>query len=483
MMDDDKKRHDYSDFFQPDSKKSLKNGEASSEQHYYSYGPFKPSLPEQSGAEDKTIALSYTEEKGKANTGGWHYPVKKRSSFKSYFSAFLAGALVVGSLMFGADKMNLFTDTASASPYLGANQTNVSDQGAGNGQGEVRTASLDIVRPNTIADIVEQSSPAVVKIDTFVTGSRRSTSPFNDQFFRDFFGEDIFSTPNQNGNGQRQQAGMGSGFIFDKSGYILTNEHVVSGADEIYVNILGHKEPYKAELLGSDFNLDLAVLKISGNEPFPVLPFGDSSKSRVGDWLIAIGNPIGFEHTVSVGVLSAKERQIDIPDQRNVRQYEHLLQTDASINPGNSGGPLLNLNGEVIGMNTAVSTNAQGIGFAIPTSTIIDVLDQLKNNEKIPKPYIGVYLANIDETWLKDLKLQSTDGALVTQVMTQSPASRAGLQVYDVITELNGKAVKNTNDLIDAVKSSKIGERVSMTIIRDGKTINTAVIIGDANKE
>ncbi|MGO4276599.1 S1C family serine protease, partial [Paenibacillus sp. TAF58] len=164
---------------------------------------------------------------------------------------------------------------------------------------------------------------------------------------------------------------------------------------------------------------DLAVLKIEGDKEFPILPLGKAEDVNVGDWVVAIGNPYGFDHTVTVGVLSAKERPISIPDSKGTREYKHLLQTDASINPGNSGGPLLNLNGEVIGINTAVSSQAQGIGFAIPTSTISSVLENLKNNVQIPKepvPYLGVGLQDIGKDWVSELKLSNTDGALVGSV-------------------------------------------------------------------
>ena len=342
----------------------------------------------------------------------------------------------------------------------------------------VRNAVLPVVRPDTIADIVEQASPAVVKIETYGT-SARSRSPFNDDFFRYFFG-DGFGQPQEP---NRRQLGAGSGFIFDPDGYILTNEHVISGADEIYVTVLGHKEPFKAELLGSDFDLDLAVLKIEGSEPFRSLPLGNSADLRVGDWVTAIGNPLGFDHTVSVGVLSANEREIRIPDQqeRRYREYQHLLQTDAAINQGNSGGPLLNLNGEVIGINTAVSAQAQGIGFAIPTSTVVAVLDKLKNNEPIPRPFIGVGLTDINESWLDELGLDSTDGTIITQVQADSSASRAGLRPYDVIVAMDGEPIENTQQFIERIQQSEIGQRISLTIIRDGQRFETAVTVGNRN--
>jgi S1-C subfamily serine protease len=176
---------------------------------------------------------------------------------------------------------------------------------------------------------------------------------------------------------QLELAGTGTGFFFESSGYILTNQHVVADASQVKVQVEGYDEPFIAEVVGEDADQDLAVLKISGTEAFPTLAIGDSNQTAIGDWVIAIGNPYGFDHTMTVGVLSAKERPITISDEDGDHVYEHLLQTDASINPGNSGGPLLNASGQVIGINTAVNSEAQGIGFAIPTSTIQEALKQL----------------------------------------------------------------------------------------------------------
>ncbi|SDN92412.1 PDZ domain-containing protein [Paenibacillus sp. yr247] len=243
--------------------------------------------------------------------------------------------------------------------------------------------------------------------------------------------------------------GIGSGFIFEKSGYILTNEHVVDGADEIDVTVQGYTQPFQAKLLESSFDLDLAALKIEDDKDFPTLPIGNSDAIQVGDWVMAIGNPYDFDYTVTVGVLSAKERPIRIPDQNGTRNYKHLLQTDAKINPGNSGGPLLNQNGEVIGINTAVNAQAQGIGFAIPTTTISQVLDNLKNNVTIPKepvPYIGVSVTNILNDWLNDLQLDSTAGNLVQSVSRRTPAFKAGIRQYDVIVAVNGEKITDATE-------------------------------------
>jgi serine protease Do len=420
---------------------------------------------------------------------------RKRSTGMVFFAGFLASALVLGSLMFVSDKMNLFTGDQV---FVGVGSPAASS--ASSGSNSVKTAAVDLVRPNNIAQIVQNSSPAVVKIETLVKAKAQSrngggNSLFDDPFFRQFFGD--------NGSGQtqpQQQApqsnsskpdtltpvGMGSGFIFEKSGYILTNEHVIDGADSIQVTVQGYDKPFTAKLLGNSYDLDLAVLKIEGTKDFPLLPLGNVANTNVGDWVVAIGNPYGFDHTVTVGVLSAKERPIDIPDQQGTRNYKHLLQTDASINPGNSGGPLLNTNGEVIGINTAVSAQAQGIGFAIPTSTIQGVLDSLIKNVKIPKdpaPFIGVSVGNVDPSYVKDLQLDNTDGAFVSEVPMGGPAFKAGIKTYDVIVGVNGTSIKTRDDLITKVQAFKVGDKITLNVIRDGKKIDVSVVIGDKNND
>jgi serine protease Do len=278
----------------------------------------------------------------------------QRTSASKLFASFMAGAVIVGSLMFTSDKLNLFSGGASS--QLSSNGSMVTSGTTTNGG--VQTASVSNSGTNSITQIAKQASPAVVKIETKAKTTTRQSSGL-------------------------QTSGIGSGFIFDSSGYILTNEHVINGASEIDVYVQGYDSPFKATLLGSSYDLDLAVLKIANDQPFSALPIGNSDNSQVGDWVVAIGNPYDFDYSVTAGVLSAKERSISIDDKQGVKNYQHLIQTDTAINPGNSGGPLLNLNGEVIGINTAVTADAQGIGFAVPTSTISAVLDKLKNNETI----------------------------------------------------------------------------------------------------
>jgi S1-C subfamily serine protease len=419
---------------------------------------------------------------------------RRRASGKSFFAGFLASAVVLASLMFVSDKMNLFTGN-----NVVVNVGKPLSSNASSGGTSVKTAAVsnaaDVVRPNNIAQIVQNSSPAVVKIETLVKprSSRSSSgnSLFDDPIFRQFFGGDGSSQPSQpqqdpSGNQALQPVGMGSGFIFEKTGYILTNEHVIDGADEIQVTVQGYDKPLTAKLLGNSYDLDLAVLKIEGTKDFPILPLGNVADNNVGDWVVAIGNPYGFEHTVTVGVLSAKERPIAIPDTQGTRNYKHLLQTDASINPGNSGGPLLNINGEVIGINTAVSSQAQGIGFAIPTSTIQGVLDSLIKNVKIPKepaPYIGVSVGNVPQSYVKDLKLDNTEGAYVDKVPMGGPAFKAGIKTYDVILAVNGSKVKTSAELITKIQSFKVGDKVTLNIIRDGKKMDVGVTIGDKNND
>lgn len=511
----DNNKRDFDDFFQTSdneagNEETRKREEDRQERpsYYYSYGPYKSPMEENGiggalSADDGTAVemtaprpvkpIPTQQETAFSGNGGWRVnEPHKRTSFKSVFAAFMAGAVVVASLMFAADRTNLFTGGQLQQGSGGASASGSVSAGSSNHSGSAKSVAYDVARPSNISEIVQSASPAVVKVDTYVkakTRQQRSNTLFDDPFFRYFFGDDFSPSQPQQKEGTRQQSGMGTGFIFEasgKTGYILTNEHVIDGADEIEVTVQGYDEPFKAELLGNSYDLDLAVLKIEGDKEFPTLPLGDANQMNVGDWVIAIGNPYGFDHTVTVGVLSAKERPITISDTQGTRNYKHLFQTDASINPGNSGGPLLNLNGEVIGINTAVSSQAQGIGFAIPTSTISSVLDNLKNNIEIPKepsPYIGVSLSGISQSYLKELNLESTDGALVADVVLGSPAFKAGVKKYDVITGIDGTAVKNGNEITEKIRSKKVGDKVTLNIVRDGKKIDVDVTIGDRNAD
>lgn len=419
--------------------------------------------------------------------GAFQVREKRGTSFKSVFLSFLAGVLVVGGLMYTADVRNWFTPTSETAA---SSQTEGSTAGAGSSAGtDSGSAQAVAARPDNIAELFDKASPAVVKIETYVQASNSSGgSLLDDPFFRQFFGDNYPGVTEQDQNqnqGQMQQSGIGTGFFFDSTGYILTNQHVIGEADEIRVTVQGYDEPFKAKLLGSSYDLDLAVVKVEGEKAFPTLPLGSSDDIEIGDWVVAIGNPYGFDHTITAGVLSAKERPIDIQDANGERNYKHLLQTDASINPGNSGGPLLNVNGEVIGINTAVSSQAQGIGFAIPTSTINEVLDSLKNNTEVPKepaPFIGAELGDMTEEIAKQLGIEKAQGSLVRSVYYNSPAYLAGLKQYDVILGIEGKEMNTTDALIKEIQSRKVGDEVEFNIIRQGQETNLTVKIGDRNE-
>ncbi|MTI81429.1 MAG: PDZ domain-containing protein [Firmicutes bacterium] len=325
--------------------------------------------------------------------------------------------------------------------------------------------SLPGVGPDTIANIVKKVSPAVVKIETVAV--EEVNDPFmNDPFFRQFFGDRLEPQ-------QRQQTGLGSGFITSKDGYILTNEHVIGGAEEIYVRIKGKEEPIPAKVVGADFDLDLAVLKINASEDLPTLEMGSSENIKVGNWVIAIGSPYGLEETVTVGVISAKERPVTVQD----RHYKHLLQTDASINPGNSGGPLLNLKGEVVGINTAVNAQAQGIGFAIPTSTVKEVLDELIEKGRVVRPWMGVQIQDLTPEIAEYLDVKQDKGVVVVGVVPGSPADKAGVKQGDVITSLDGKEISNTDELIETVRDKKVGGTLEVGSIREGQKIELYITV------
>ncbi|GAB7386754.1 trypsin-like peptidase domain-containing protein [Bacillaceae bacterium] len=392
----------------------------------------------------------------------------KRFSLWALVASFLAGVFFFGTVSVAVDSAEFFR--ASAAERI-AEQAIVKEENGKEAAQAQNVASL--VSPKSISQIVKEAGPAVVKIETIVKNRQgtRYNPFFNDPFFRDFFGDEFpFALPTP-----EMSRGMGSGFIISPDGYILTNEHVVSGADEILVEVTGHDKPYKAKLVGSDFDLDLAVLKIDAKGKLPTLKLGDSEQIEVGDWAIAIGNPYGLDHTVTVGVISAKGRPVDVQD----RHYKNLLQTDASINPGNSGGPLLNLNGEVIGINTAVNAQAQGIGFAIPTSTVKAVLKNLIQDGKVTRPWLGVALQDVTPEIAEYFQMEEAKGTIVAQVVPGSPAEEAGLQRGDIILEFNKNPVARTEDLINLVQKQKVGDQAMLLVFRNGQHQYVTVKIGE----
>ncbi|ADQ15173.1 S1C family serine protease [Halanaerobium hydrogeniformans] len=338
--------------------------------------------------------------------------------------------------------------------------------------------SENIYQSNHFADIAEQVDNSVVKITTTAQRAEQREIPdiFDDPYFRFFFG-DRFQIPE---SPPREQQGFGSGFIVSEDGYVLTNQHVVQNADKIEVEINNIDESLEAEVIWSDFSLDLAVLKIETDENLSAVKLGDSDKIRPGDWAIAIGNPFGFEHTVTVGVISALGRPIQIPTEgRQVRTYQNLIQLDAAINPGNSGGPLLNNKGEVIGINTAVSAAGQGIGFAIPINEAKGIIDQLKETGEITQPWIGIAYSDISSEMQSYFNLKDREGVIVIEVYEDSPAEEAGLENYDVIKEIDRQKIESTSDVAEIIRNKEVGEEIMFKIIRDGSTEMLFGIVGD----
>mgnify|MGYP000926533504 CR=1 FL=1 len=366
--------------------------------------------------------------------------------------AFLAGIVFIGGVFFASG--NYWMDRVQANSEESVDSDSSSPPGVG---------------ASTIADIVEKAGPAVVKIETYVSTKSQSNTYFDDPLYRQFFGQFDY-TPEQ-----KVQQGVGSGFIISTDGYILTNEHVVSDAQEIQVSIADVEKPVSAKVIGSDEELDLAVLKIDAGKDLPTIKLGKSSAVNVGNWVIAIGNPYSLDHTVTVGVISAKGRPITVQD----RNYRNLLQTDASINPGNSGGPLLNLQGEVIGINTAVGSEAQGIGFAIPSDTVSKVVDDLIKEGKVTRGWLGVEIQDVTQSIADNLGLEDLEGVLVRSVTSGGPAEKAGVEKGDIILSWNGSKVKNTDQLLDYVGAEQSGKQVKLTVWRDKKTAELTVTLGE----
>lgn len=337
--------------------------------------------------------------------------------------------------------------------------------------------SQSIYQTNHFADIAEKVDNGVVKVTTTVetSGSQQLPEMFNDPYFRFFFG-DRFQMPEQQ---PRERQGFGSGFIVSEDGYIVTNQHVIEGADEIEISINGREDSVTAEVAWSDFSLDLAILKIDTSQieqELTPLEMGDSEKIRPGDWAIAIGNPLGFEHTVTVGVISALGRPIQIPtEDRQVRTYQNLIQLDAAINPGNSGGPLLNNQGQVIGINTAVSRAGQGIGFAIPVNEIKSIVNELQNTGEVTRPWIGIAFSEITKEVQEYFSLDNRRGVVVIEVYKDSPAEKAGLKTYDVIKEVDRQQIESTSDISEIISEKEVGDKIMFKVLRNG---NTEILFG-----
>ncbi|MEN3190185.1 MAG: Do family serine endopeptidase [Atribacterota bacterium] len=322
---------------------------------------------------------------------------------------------------------------------------------------------------NSIADIAEKVGPAVVNIDT-VRMVKTDFPFFDDPIFRHFFG-DKFKEYTKT----IPQKGTGSGFIINQEGYILTNEHVVHKADKIKVSLPDGRE-FDGKVVGSDVTTDMAIVKIQADH-LPTVTLGDSDELRVGEIVIAIGNPYGLQQTVTMGVVSAKDRSI--PTEIDGHIYRNFIQTDTAINPGNSGGPLLNTKGEVVGINTAIIPYAQGIGFAIPINMAKRNIEDLINLGRVRTPWIGVYIQEVTPEIAEQFGLSEAKGVLVGDVVKDSPAEKSGIKRGDIIVKVNDEEVNSTQKLQDKIRSINIGEKAKIEVVRDGKTINFIVKIGE----
>ncbi len=327
-------------------------------------------------------------------------------------------------------------------------------------------------------ELVEEASPAVVNIST----TQKVQSRFGGQMdlpqgvpdiFRHFFG--VPQVPRNNPRGHSQErASLGSGFIVSDDGYILTNNHVIDGADQIFVRLNDRRE-LEAKLIGHDPSSDLALLKVEAKN-LPTVEIGNSEKLKVGEWVVAIGSPFGFDYSVTAGIVSAKGRSL--PNEN----YVPFIQTDVAINPGNSGGPLFNLDGQVVGINSQIYTRSggfMGLSFAIPMNVAMEVVDQLKETGSVTRGWLGVAIQEVDKNLAESFGLKKAAGALVSQVVQNGPAAAAGVQYGDIITEFNGKEVVLSSDLPHLVGRVRPGSKANITVVRNGKKKRLSVEIGE----
>ena len=319
----------------------------------------------------------------------------------------------------------------------------------------------------SFADIAERLNPAVVNIDAAFRGGNRARRRPAVQPEE----PPPFERP-QPRDRDAPRRGAGTGFIIDGSGLILTNHHVIDGADRVMVRLADGKT-LRAEPVGSDPDTDIALIKIETPRPLPFAPLGNSDSLRVGEWVLAIGNPLAYEHTVTVGVVSFIGRKLFDSS------LDRYIQTDAAINFGNSGGPLINAHGEVIGINSAISSRASNIGFAVPINQARDVLTQLRETGRVSRGYIGVMLRDVDQDLQRALKLRSSEGALVQDVTPGSPGARAGLRTYDVIVAIDGKPVESNDALIQLIAARRPGSSASVQVVRDGRPLSFTVKLAE----
>lgn len=340
-------------------------------------------------------------------------------------------------------------------------------------------STATVMRPLSFSELSERVKPAVVNISTSKTYKGRQFSspfgqqpfggsPFGDDFFDRFFGD----MPRR----EFKQRSLGSGFIISNDGYIFTNNHVIEQADKILVKISDGKE-YEAKVIGTDPNTDIALIKIKPDNALPVVSIGDSEAVKVGEWVIAIGNPFGLEATVTAGIVSAKGRVI------GAGPYDNFIQTDASINPGNSGGPLFDMEGQVIGINTAIVAQGQGIGFAIPINMAKSILADLKTKGKVTRGWLGISVQDVTEDIARNLNLKNRGGALVSDVFKDDPADKAGIKVGDIITEINDRPIKDTHELLLVIAGLQVADKANIKVLRDGKSMTVQVKVGERKED
>ena len=348
--------------------------------------------------------------------------------------------------------------------------------------GEAQAAATALVSagspmvPGNFSDLAEKVRLGVVNIQVSkkvksIGFNNSPGNPFRDRNpFGDFFG------PFEGNQPDRKQQGVGSGFIMSKEGYILTNNHVVEDADQIKVKLAGGKE-FDGKIVGRDPKTDLALIKIDAASELQPLKLGNSDDLKVGNWVVAVGSPFGLEQTVTAGIVSAKGRVI------GSGPYDNFIQTDASINPGNSGGPLINLQGEVVGINTAIIASGQGIGFAIPINMAKEVAPQLQKRGHVTRGLLGVAIQDMTPELAKSLGLKESKGALVSQVVPGGPADKAGIEQGDVIVNFDGQSIGDSKDLPRVVASTTVGKTVTVKLLRDGKEVERQARVGEMEEE
>jgi serine protease Do len=347
-------------------------------------------------------------------------------------------------------------------------------------KGKKEKNRIEAARPRSFTDLAQKMKPSVINISSTKMVKHPGGGfwgPFGPKSpFREFFGDEFFERFfGENPPKEFPQNSLGSGFIIDEQGYILTNNHVIEKADKIKVRLSDEQE-FDAEVVGRDPKTDIALIKIEPTKTLQAVTMGDSDKLQVGEWLIAIGNPFGLEHTVTAGIVSAKGRVI------GSGPYDDFIQTDASINPGNSGGPLINMKGEVVGISTAIIAGA-GIGFAIPINLVKGILPQLKEKGKVTRGWLGVMIQRVTPELAKQFGLEKSEGALVAQVVEDSPAERAGIKREDIVIEFDRKRIYKMSELPKIVADTPVGKQVEVKIIRGRREKTLQVKVGELKEE